>query len=117
MRLRWKGRVDAHKAVCLRPAADSVGVGGNGYGASGGSGASNRLRISSKPAGVCRFLVRGYLNSRRPPFVYRCGFNLRLLISHLTGIEMPPSLKGCKSVSIWAPLARWGSSRDYLKRF
>ena len=27
MRRRWKGRVNVHKAVCLRPATDPVGVG------------------------------------------------------------------------------------------
>ena len=49
--------------------------------------------------------------------MHGCGFNLELLICDLTGIRTPRTLQGCISANVWAPLARWSNSRDYLKRF
>ena len=74
-----------------------------------------------EPGGWRRVLVRGHANVRKRLLVHGCGFNLGLLMRHLTGAGTPRSLQGRTWARlftlVWAPMGRWIGWNRPLERF
>ena len=119
-RLRWKGRVDAQKAVYANRRRIR--------GARGKRLQRQRSELVERPfahqfetGGWRRVLVRGHANVRKRLLVHGCGFNLGLLMRHLTGVGTPRSLQGRTWARlftlVWAPMGRWIGWNRPLERF
>ena len=61
--------------------------------------------------GLRRIFVRGHANVRKRLLIHVCGFNLGLLMRHLTGVGTPRSLQSRAWMRlftvIWAPMGHW----------
>ena len=61
--------------------------------------------------GLRRIFVRGHANVRKRLLIHVCGFNLGLLMRHLTGVGTPRSLQSRAWTRlftvIWAPMGHW----------
>ena len=61
--------------------------------------------------GLRRIFVRGHANVRKRLLIHVCGFNLGLLMRHLTGVGTPRSLQGRVLAHHFAP---FGAKKDRL---
>ena len=61
--------------------------------------------------GLRRIFVRGHANVRKRLLIHVCGFNLGLLMRHLTGVGTPRSLQSRAWMRlftvIWVPMGHW----------
>ena len=71
--------------------------------------------------GLRRIFVRGHANVRKRLLIHVCGFNLGLLVRHLTGVGTPRSLQGRVQAHHFAPIGakkgRWIGWNRLWKRF
>ena len=71
--------------------------------------------------GLRRIFVRGHANVRKRLLIHVCGFNLGLLMRHLTGVGTPRSLQSRAWTRlftvIWAPMGHWIAGNHPWGRF
>ena len=71
--------------------------------------------------GLRRIFVRGHANVRKRLLIHVCGFNLGLLMRHLTGVGTPRSLQSRAWMRlftvIWAPMGHWIARNHPWGRF
>ena len=71
--------------------------------------------------GLRRIFVRGHANVRKRLLIHVCGFNLGLLMRHLTGVGTPRSLQSRAWTRlftvIWAPMGHWIARNHPWGRF
>ena len=71
--------------------------------------------------GLRRIFVRGHANVRKRLLIHVCGFNLALLMRHLTGVGTPRSLQSRAWTRlftvIWAPMGHWIARNHPWGRF
>ncbi len=103
-RRRWKGRVDAQRAV-YGSRRRIRGVRGRRLQRQRSKRVERPFAHQFETGGLRRIFVRGHPNVRKRLLAHVCGFNLGLLMRHLTGFGTPRSLQGRTVASVWAPLA------------
>ena len=71
--------------------------------------------------GLRRIWVRGHANVRKRLLIHVCGFNLGMLMRHLTGVGTPRSLQGRAWTRLftvfWTPRGHWIGWNRQLGRF
>ena len=115
-RRRWKGRVDAQRAVYgnrrrLR------GVRGRRLQRQQSERVERPFAHQFETGGLRRVYARGHPNVCKRLLVHVCGFNLGLLMRHLTGVGTPRSLQGRVIAAFWARILRWSGWERLLRRF
>ena len=115
-RLSWKGRLDAQKAVYANRRRIR--------GTRGKRLQRQRSELVERPfahqfetGGLRRVFVRGHPNVRKRLLVQVCGFNLGLLMRHLTGTGTPRSLQGRTLAAFWARISRGSGWERLLRRW
>ena len=114
-RRRWKGRVDAQRAVYGNQRRIR-GVRGRRLQRQRSERVERPFAHRRETGGLRRIFVRGHPNMRKRLLVHVCGFNLGLLMRQLTGFGTPRSLQGRTVASIGAQLAWWSGLERLLKR-
>ena len=112
---RWKGRVDAQRAV-YGNRRRIRGVRGRRLQRQRSERVERPFAHRRETGGLRRIFVRGHPNMRKRLLVHVCGFNLGLLMRQLTGFGTPRSLQGRTVASIGAQLAWWSGLERLLKR-
>ena len=112
---RWKGRVDAQRAV-YGNRRRIRGVRGRRLQRQRSERVERPFAHRRETGGLRRIFARGHPNMRKRLLVHVCGFNLGLLMRQLTGFGTPRSLQGRTVASIGAQLAWWSGLERLLKR-
>ena len=115
-RRRWKGRVEAQRAV-YGNRRRIRGVRGRRLQRQRSERVERPFAHQFETGGLRRIFVRGHANVRKRLLVHVCAFNLGLLMRHLTGVGTPRSLQGRSVAAFGALVSRWNGLWRLSRRF
>ena len=115
-RQRWKGQAEAQKAVCGNRRRIR-GMRGRRLQRQRSERVERPFAHQFETGGLRRIFVRGHPNVPKRLLVQVCGFNLGLLLRHLTGTGTPRSLQGRALAAFWARISRWNGWERLLRGF